>query len=121
MITQNEIMDAVGNMTALELSALTKELETKFGVSRNAQVATTVQTNTAPVEEKTEFTVTLTAMGDKKIEVIKEVRGITGLGLKEAKDLVEAAPKSIKESVSKKEAEEIKAKIEAAGGKVEIQ
>lgn len=124
--SKEDVIEFISNMTVLELSELVKELEEKFGVSAAAPVAMAAA---GPAgggdaggagEEKTEFDVILTAIGDKKIGVIKEVRGITALGLKEAKDLVEGAPQPIKEGVSKDEAEEIKGKIEAAGGSVEI-
>jgi large subunit ribosomal protein L7/L12 len=110
-------------MTVLELSEMVKEMEEKFGVSAAApvaMVASAAPEAAAPVAEQTEFTVMLTAFGDKKIQVIKEVRAITGLGLKEAKDLVDGVPKPLKEGVSKDEAEKIKAIIEEAGGQVEI-
>jgi len=111
-------------MTVLELSGLVKELETKFGVSAAAPMAFAAAPGAggaaAAAEEKTEFTVVLAAAGEKKIEVIKEVRAITGLGLKEAKDLVEGAPKPVKDGVAKKDAEEMKKKLEAVGAKVEI-
>ncbi len=109
-------------MTVLELSEMVKELEEKFGVSAAAPVAVAAAgpAQAAPEEEKTEFDVMLTGFGDQKIQVIKVARAVTGLGLKEAKDLVEAAPKAVKEGVSKDEAEEIKAKLEAVGASVEI-
>jgi large subunit ribosomal protein L7/L12 len=109
-------------MTVLEMSQFVKELEEKYGVTAAApSVAVAAPgAGAAVAEEKTEFDVVLTAAGDKKIQVIKEVRAITGLGLKDAKDLVEAAPKPIKEGVKKEEADEIKQKIEAAGGAVEV-
>ena len=124
-VSKEDVIDFISNMTVLELSELVKELEDKFGVSAAAPVAAAAAPGAggdagAAAEEKTEFDVILTAIGDKKIGVIKEVRGITALGLKEAKDLVEGAPQPIKEGVSKDEAEEIKTKIEAAGGSVEI-
>lgn len=123
-VTKQDVVDFISNMSVLELSELIKELEDKFGVSAAAPVAVAVAgavaDTAAPAEEKTEFDAILTAIGDKKIGVIKEVRAITSLGLKEAKDLVEGAPKSIKEGISRAEAEEIKGKIEAAGGTVEI-
>ena len=123
-----EIVQQIEKMTVLELAELVKALEQKFGVSAQAPMmsapaggAVAAQGGApAAVEEKTEFTVVLASAGDKKIQVIKEVRAVTGLGLKEAKDLVEGAPKPLKEGVSKKEAEEIKAKIEAQGAKVEL-
>ena len=113
-VSKQDVIDFIANMTVLELSELIKEMEEKFGVSAAAPVAA------APVEEKTEFDVILKSGGDKKIQVIKEVRAITSLGLKEAKDMVEGAPSTVKEGVSKEEAADIKAKIEAAGGVVEI-
>jgi large subunit ribosomal protein L7/L12 len=122
-VSKDDLISAIENMTVLELSALVKELETKFGVSAAAPMAFAAGPaagGAAAAEEKTEFTVVLAAAGDKKIEVIKEVRAITGLGLKEAKDLVEGAPKSVKEGVAKKDAEEMKKKLEAVGAKVEI-
>lgn len=124
-VTKEDVIDFISNMTVLELSELVKELEEKFGVSAAAPVAAAgagpaAGGEAAAEEEKTEFDVILTSAGDKKIGVIKEVRGITALGLKEAKELVEGAPQPIKEGVTKEEAEEIKAKIEAAGGGVEI-
>ncbi len=106
-------------MTVLDLANLVKELEEKFGVSA-APVAVAGGAAAGPVEEKTEFDVVLAEAGAKKINVIKEVRGITGLGLKEAKDIVESAPKTLKEGATKEEAEEIKKKLEAAGAKVEL-
>ncbi len=123
-VTKQEVVEFIKGMTVLELSEFVKELEETFGVSAAAPVAVAAMpgaaAEAAPVEEQTEFSVIITGVGDKKINVIKEVRAITGLGLKEAKDLVEAAPKAIKEAVSKAEAEEIKKKIEAAGAKVEV-
>jgi large subunit ribosomal protein L7/L12 len=110
-----KIVEDLSALTVLEAAELSKMLEEKWGVSAAAPVAAA-----AAVEEKTEFTVMLTAAGDKKIEVIKEVRAITGLGLKEAKDLVEGAPKAVKEGVNKKDAEDMKKKLEAAGAKVEL-
>jgi large subunit ribosomal protein L7/L12 len=123
--SKQDVIDFISNMTVLELSELIKELEEKFGVSAAAPVAIAAgpaagDTGAAAVEEKTEFDVILVTAGDKKIGVIKEVRAITSLGLKEAKDMVEGAPSPIKEGVSKDEAADIKAKIEAAGGTVEI-
>ncbi len=117
-----KIVDELSALTVLEAADLSKMLEEKWGVSAAAPVAAAAAAGpaAAAVEEKTEFTVVLTAHGDKKIEVIKEVRAITGLGLKEAKDLVEAAPKPVKEGVNKKDAEEMKKKLEAAGAKVEL-
>lgn len=124
-VSKQDVIDFIANMSVLELSELIKELEDKFGVSAAAPVGVAMAApaaggDAAAAEEKTEFDVILTSGGDKKIGVIKEVRAITSLGLKEAKDLVEGAPKPIKEAVSKAEAEDIKKKIEAAGGVVEI-
>lgn len=124
-VTKQDVIDFIANMTVLELSELVKEMEEKFGVSAAAPVALAAAGPAgggaeAVAEEKTEFDVILTSAGDKKIGVIKEVRAITSLGLKEAKDLVEGAPSAVKEGVSKAEADDIKAKIEAAGGTVEI-
>jgi large subunit ribosomal protein L7/L12 len=121
-VTKENVISFIENMSVLELSHLVKELETKFGVSAAAPVAVAAAgASAAPAAEaKTEFTVVLTVAGDKKINVIKEVRAITGLGLKEAKDLVEGAPKTLKEGVNKQAAEEIKKKLEAEGAKVEI-
>ncbi len=124
-LTIDEIVEAIGNMTALELAELVKKLEEKFGVSAAAMVAAAPATGAAPaeaqVEEKTEFNVILKAPGGNKINVIKVVREITGLGLKEAKELVDNAPKPVKEGVSKEEAEQIKKKLEEAGAEVELQ
>jgi large subunit ribosomal protein L7/L12 len=121
-ITRTEVVNFIEKMTVLELSELIKELETKFGVSAAAPVsfAAPAAGAAAAVEEKTEFKVVLESSGDDKIKVIKEVRAITGLGLKEAKDLVEGAPKDLKEGCNKAEAEDIKKKIEAVGGKVSL-
>jgi len=124
-ITKDQVIDFLANMSVLEMSELVKEMEEKFGVSAAAAAvaapaAAGGAADAAPAEEKTEFNVILTSFGEKKINVIKEVRGITGLGLKEAKEAVEAAPKAIKEGVSKEEAEEIKKKLEEAGASVEI-
>jgi large subunit ribosomal protein L7/L12 len=123
-ITRGEIIDALANMTVLELSQLIKELEDKFGVSAAAPVAVSAAApaaEAAPVEEaKTEFDVVLTAIGPNKIQVIKEVRAITNLGLKEAKEAVESAPTVLKEAISKAEAEEVKKKLEEQGATVEI-
>jgi large subunit ribosomal protein L7/L12 len=121
-INKEDVIAFISNMTVLELSELVKELEDKFGVTAAAPVAVAAPTAAAaaPAEEKTEFDVILTNAGDKKIQVIKEVRAITSLGLKEAKDLVEGAPKPVKEGVSKEEAEKIKKQLEEAGGTVEI-
>ena len=124
-VTKEEVIEFISNMSVLELSELIKELEDKFGVSAAAPVAVAAA-GAAPAEggdaaeEKTEFDVILTGAGDQKIKVIKEVRAITSLGLKEAKALVEGAPAPIKEGVTKEEANEIKEKIEAVGGSVEI-
>src|SRR5213592_1198310 len=123
MADLSKIVDDLSSLTVLEAAELSKMLEEKWGVSAAAPVAVAAAGGAAaaaPVEEKTEFTVMLTAAGDKKIEVIKEVRAITGLGLKEAKDLVEGAPKAVKEGVTKEEAEKIKAQLEKAGAKVEL-
>ncbi len=123
-ITKEDVIQLIENMTVLELSELVKELEDKFGVSAAAPVAVAAMAapgaESAAAEEKTEFDVKLTETGSQKIQVIKVVRAITGLGLKEAKAVVDGAPGVIKEAVSKDEAEEIKAKIEEVGGKVEI-
>jgi len=121
-VTKEEVISFIDNMSVLEMSEFVKELEDKYGVTAAAptMMAAAPAGAEAAVEEKTEFDVILTAAGDKKIQVIKEVRGITNLGLKDAKDLVEGAPKPVKEGVKKEEAEEIKQKIEAAGGSVEI-
>ncbi|MEN6374811.1 MAG: 50S ribosomal protein L7/L12 [Smithella sp.] len=124
-ITKEDVVKFIENMTVLELSALVKELEEKFGVSAAAPVmmaaaAPGAAAAAAPVEEQTEFNAILTGFGAEKIQVIKVVRAITGLGLKEAKDLVEGVPKPIKEGVSKDEAADIKKKIEEVGGTVEI-
>jgi large subunit ribosomal protein L7/L12 len=118
-----KLVDELSALTVLEASELSKLLEEKWGVSAAAPVAVAAVAGgaaAAPAEEQTEFDVILASAGDQKINVIKEVRGLTGLGLKEAKDLVEGAPKAIKEGVSKAEAEDIKAKLEAAGAKVEL-
>ena len=123
MADLSKIVDELSSLTVLEAAELSKMLEEKWGVSAAAPVAVAAAGGgaAAPVaEEKTEFTVMLTAAGDKKIEVIKEVRAITGLGLKEAKDLVEAAPKAVKEGLNKADAEAAKKKLEAAGAKVEL-
>ena len=122
-ITKDQVVDFIANMSVLEMSELVKEMEEKFGVSAAAAVAAPVSgggESEAAAEEKTEFDVILTSFGEKKINVIKEVRSITGLGLKEAKEAVEAAPKAIKEGVSKEEAEEVKKKLEEAGASAEI-
>jgi large subunit ribosomal protein L7/L12 len=118
------LVDDLSKLTVLEAADLAKMLEEKWGVSAAAAVAVAAAPGggaaAAPAEEKTEFTVVLTAVGEKKIEVIKEVRALTGLGLKEAKDLVEGAPKPVKEGVSKDEADKVKAQLEKAGAKVEL-
>jgi len=123
MADLTKIVDELSSLTVLEAAELSKLLEEKWGVSAAAPVAVAAPGGAAaaaPVEEKTEFTVVLAAVGDKKIEVIKEVRAITGLGLKEAKDLVEGAPKTVKEGVNKADSDSFKKKLEAAGAKVEI-
>jgi large subunit ribosomal protein L7/L12 len=122
MADLQKIVNDLSSLTVLEAADLAKMLEEKWGVSAAAAVAVAAgpAAAAAPVEEKTEFTVMLTAVGDKKIEVIKEVRAITSLGLKEAKDLVEAAPKAVKEGVTKEEAEKAKAALEKVGAKVEL-
>ena len=123
-VTKEDVVSFIDNMTVLEMSEFVKELEDKYGVTAAAPAvavaAPAAGGGDAAAEEKTEFDVVLTAAGDKKIQVIKEIRTITGLGLKDAKDLVEAAPKAIKEGVKKEEAEEIKKKVEEAGGTVEV-
>jgi large subunit ribosomal protein L7/L12 len=123
-VTKEDVVDFISNMSVLELSVLIKELEEKFGVSAAAPVAVAAAGGgaeaAAPVEEQTEFNVILATAGDQKIKVIKEVRAITNLGLKEAKTLVEEAPQPLKDGVTKEEAADIKAKIEAVGGTVEI-
>lgn len=117
----NQIVDTLSKLTVMEAAELSKMLEEKWGVSAAAPVAVAAAGAAGPAaEEQTEFTVHLAAAGDKKIEVIKAVREITGLGLKEAKDLVEGAPQVVKEGVAKKDAEEMKKKLEAAGAKVEL-
>jgi large subunit ribosomal protein L7/L12 len=121
--TKEDVVSFIDNMTVLEMSEFVKELEDKYGVTAAAPAAAAAPVaggGEAAAEEKTEFDVVLTAVGDKKIQVIKEVRTVTGLGLKDAKDLVESAPKAIKEGVKKEEAEEIKKKVEEAGGSVEV-
>ena len=120
MANLNKIIDDLSSLTVVEAAELSKQLEEKWGVTAAAAVAPAPAPATAPAEEKDEFTIVLAAVGDKKINVIKEVRAITSLGLKEAKDLVEGAPKEIKKDVNKKEAEEIKKKLEAAGAKIEL-
>ena len=123
MADLQKIVEDLSKLTVLEAADLAKMLEEKWGVSAAAAVAVAAGPGAgaaAPVEEKTEFTVMLISHGEKKIEVIKEVRALTGLGLKEAKELVEAAPKAVKEGVSKDEAEKVKAQLEKAGAKVEL-
>ena len=122
-VSKQDILDAIANMTVLDLSELIKEMEEKFGVSAAAAavaVATPAAGGGAAAEEQTEFTVMLVSAGDKKVEAIKVVRAATGLGLKEAKDLVDGAPKAIKEGVSKADADALKKQLEEAGAKVEI-
>lgn len=121
-VTKDDVVSFIENMTVLELSKMVKELEEKFGVTAAAPVAMAAApvAAAAPVEEKTAFDVVLLAAGDKKIQVIKVVRELTGLGLKEAKDLVDGAPKEVKAGISKEDADSIKAKLEAEGAKVEI-
>ena len=118
----NKIIEDLSKLTVAEAADLSKQLEEKWGVTAAAAVAAAPAAGgaAAPAEEKSEFTVVLAAAGDKKINVIKEIRAVTSLGLKEAKDLVEGAPKEVKAGVNKKEADEIKAKLEAAGAKVEL-
>ena len=120
MADLNKIIENLSSLTVVEAAELSKQLEEKWGVKAAAAVAAAPVAEVAPAEEKDEFTIMLISAGDKKINVIKEVRAFTTLGLKEAKDLVEAAPKEVKSGVNKKEAEEIKAKLEAAGAKVEL-
>ena len=124
MANLDKLVDDLSALTVLEAAELSKKLEEKWGVSAAAPVAVAAAAGAAApaaaAEEKTEFTVQLTSAGDKMIEVIKEVRAITGLGLKEAKDLVEGAPKAVKEGVNKEESEKIKAQLEKAGAKVEL-
>ena len=120
MADLNKIIDDLSSLTVVEAAELSKQLEEKWGVTTAAVAAPAAGAVATPAEEKDEFTVVLVASGDKKINVIKEVRALTSLGLKEAKDLVEEAPKEIKSGVNKKEAEEIKQKLEAAGAKVEL-
>jgi len=119
-ITKDDILEAVGSMTVMDLNDLVKAFEEKFGVSAAAMAVAGPATAAAAVEEQTEFTVILTGFGEKKVEVIKVVRAATGLGLKEAKDLVDGAPKPVKEGVSKADAEALKKLLEDAGAKVEI-
>ena len=123
MADLQKLVDDLSKLTVIEAADLAKMLEEKWGVSAAAAVAVAAAPGgaaAAPVEEKTEFTVVLTSHGEKKIEVIKEVRALTGLGLKEAKELVEGAPKAVKEGVNKDEAEKVKAQLEKAGAKVEL-
>tara|TARA_Y100000590_G_C14995201_1_gene741652 strand:+ start:40 stop:411 length:372 start_codon:yes stop_codon:yes gene_type:complete len=122
MADLNKIIDDLSSLTVVEAAELSKQLEEKWGVTAASAVAAAPAAGAAaaPTEEKDEFTIILSSSGDKKINVIKEVRAITSLGLKEAKDLVEGAPKEVKTGVNKKEAEEIKTKLEAAGAKVEL-
>ncbi len=124
-ITKEDVIEFIANMSVLELSELVKEMEEKFGVSAAAPVAMMAaapagEAGGAQAEEKTEYDVILTAFGDKKIQVIKEVRAITGLGLKDAKTLVDDAPKPVKEGIAKEDAEKIKAQLEEAGAQVEL-
>jgi len=123
-ITKEDVIEFIAKMSVLELSELVKEMEEKFGVSAAAPMAVAVaapaEGGAAAAEEKTEFDVILTTFGDKKIQVIKEIRAITGLGLKEAKTLVDEVPKPVKEGISKDEAEKIKSQLEEAGAQVEI-
>lgn len=119
-MTKDQIIEAVKNMTVLELNDLVKAIEEEFGVTAAAPVAVVAGGAAGAAEEKTEFDVVLASAGDQKIKVIKVVREITGLGLKEAKEVVDNAPKSLKEGVSKEEAEEIKAKLEEVGANVEV-
>ena len=123
MADLNKIIDELSKLTVVEAAELSKQLEEKWGVTAAAAVAAPAAgaaAGGAPAEEKSEFTVVLTSAGDKKINVIKEVRAVTALGLKEAKDLVEGAPKELKAGVSKKDAEEVKKKFEAVGAKIEL-
>ena len=122
MADLNKIIEDLSSLTVVEAAELSKQLEEKWGVSAAAAVAAApvAAGGAAPAEEKSEYTIMLSSAGDKKINVIKEIRAVTSLGLKEAKDLVEGAPKEVKSGVNKKEAEEIKAKLEAAGAKVEL-
>ena len=122
MADLNKIIEDLSSLTVVEAAELSKQLEEKWGVTAASAVAAAPAAagSAAPAEEKDEFTIVLSAAGDKKINVIKEIRAVTSLGLKEAKDLVEGAPKEVKSGVNKKEAEEIKKKLEAAGAKVEL-
>lgn len=122
-LSVDDLLDQIGSLTLLEAADLKKKMEDKFGVTAAAPVAFAAPgagAGAAPVEEKTEFDVILTSVGEKKIEVLKVVRELTGLGLKEAKDLVDAAPKPVKEKIKKEEADQMKTKLEAAGAKIEI-
>ncbi len=119
-ISKEDILEAVGSLTVMELNDLVKAFEEKFGVSAAAMAVAGPAAAAAAVEEQTEFTVMLLGPGDKKVEVIKVVRAVTGLGLKEAKDLVDGAPKAVKEGVSKADAEALKKQLEDAGAKVEV-
>lgn len=122
-VSKEDILEAISNMTVMEVVDLIKAMEDKFGVSAAAAVAAVAApaaAQAAPVEEKTEFTVMLTGFGDKKVQVIKAIRTITGLGLKEAKDLVEGVPAMVKEAIPKADAEKIKKELEESGGTVEI-
>ena len=120
MADLNKIIDELSKLTVVEAAELSKQLEEKWGVTAAAPAAAAPAAGAAQAEEKSDFTIFLSSAGDKKINVIKEVRAITGLGLKEAKDLVEGAPKEVKKGVPKKDAEEAKKKLEAAGAKVEL-
>jgi large subunit ribosomal protein L7/L12 len=119
-ITKEDILEAVGSMTVMELNDLVKAFEEKFGVSAAAMAVAGPAAAAAPVEEQTEFTVMLLAAGEKKVEVIKVVRAATGLGLKEAKDVVDGAPKAVKEAISKADADALRKQLEDAGAKVEV-
>src|ERR1700733_4613126 len=121
-LSVDDLLEQIGNLTLLEAADLKKKMEDKFGVTAAAPMAFAAAAGpaAAPVEEKTEFDVVLTSVGDKKIEVLKVVREVTGLGLKEAKDLVDSAPKPVKEKIKKEEADQTKTKLEAAGAKLEI-
>ncbi|MFQ5672265.1 MAG: 50S ribosomal protein L7/L12 [Nitrospinales bacterium] len=122
-ITKEDVVSFIDNMTVLEMAEFVKELEDKYGVTASAPMMAmpaAADAGAPAQEEQTEFSVVLASIGDKKIQVIKEIRAITGLGLKDAKELVESAPKAVKEGIKKEEAEEIKAKIEGAGGTAEI-
>jgi large subunit ribosomal protein L7/L12 len=119
-ISKDDILEAVGSMTVMDLNDLVKAFEEKFGVSAASMAVAGPAAAAAVVEEQTEFTVMLNGAGEKKVEVIKVVRAVTGLGLKEAKDLVDGAPKAVKEGISKADAEALKTQLEAAGAKVEV-